>query len=462
MGLAGPGLAAGPVPDPADPTKPVTPTDPAHPGATISPGLALVDVRSPAITAANSALDSAKRATGAAQTHKVDLERSLVDLTGQQDQARQRVAASITAVADAQARVLSAQQAVADAQAVVVEAKAVVAVAKVAVTKAQAAIKSVAIATYVDGEAAPNPVDLLGDQGNALDTYKRHSLAEAALAARFEQLRQRQAELAAATTRQGDAESAQARAEQAERDRQQEQRDRAQDQRAAEQHLVDVTQKIASTTDQIRQAANDITAALVHQQGATLAVADVRVLAPVMGADFPLVVLDAYWRAAHRAPCKVEWWALAGIGYVESKHGTDGGSRVDATGRENKPIIGIPLDGANGTALVRDSDGGAMDGDSVFDRAVGPMQFIPSTFKAFEVDGDGDGKADPEDYYDAAATTAKYMCFGRPDLTTDAGLRSAYLSYNQSDIYASMVLAQAHGYQASVVIPPVPPPLPAG
>ncbi len=39
----------------------------------------------------------------------------------------------------------------------------------------------------------------------------------------------------------------------------------------------------------------------------------------------------------------------------------------------------LPLNGANGTQAIRDTDAGQLDGDSIWDRAVGPMQFIPST-----------------------------------------------------------------------------------
>ena len=39
-----------------------------------------------------------------------------------------------------------------------------------------------------------------------------------------------------------------------------------------------------------------------------------------------------------------------------------------------------------------DTDGGELDKDTVYDRAVGPMQFIPSTWAVVKVDADGDGE----------------------------------------------------------------------
>ena len=80
-----------------------------------------------------------------------------------------------------------------------------------------------------------------------------------------------------------------------------------------------------------------------------------------------------------------------------------------------------PLDGSNGTAEITDTDAGQYDNDQKFDRAVGPMQFIPSTWSVVGVDGDGDGKRNPQDIDDAALATAVYLCSGDDDLGTDAG-----------------------------------------
>jgi membrane-bound lytic murein transglycosylase B len=185
-----------------------------------------------------------------------------------------------------------------------------------------------------------------------------------------------------------------------------------------------------------------------------------RVLASVQGADFPLVALDAYHRAAAtmalEAPgCGVQWWALAGISRVEGRHGTYGGSSLDRYGNTTRRIIGIPLDGSNDTAVIGDSDGGALDGDPVHDRAVGPMQFIPTTWARFAADGNGDGIADPHNLYDAALAAARYLCRSSGGLAGDGGLRTAYFAYNHSLAYVDNVLGFARGYETAVDIPPV-------
>ena len=79
------------------------------------------------------------------------------------------------------------------------------------------------------------------------------------------------------------------------------------------------------------------------------------------------------------------------------------------------------MNGRNGTALIKDTDAGQYDGDSRYDRAVGPMQFIPSTWAIVGVDADNDGRRDPQDIYDASLASAVYLCSGQGDLATEAG-----------------------------------------
>jgi membrane-bound lytic murein transglycosylase B len=203
------------------------------------------------------------------------------------------------------------------------------------------------------------------------------------------------------------------------------------------------------------QQIQDRAAASVAQYGAAVASAQAdvdrtRVTANVVGADFQLVALDAYRRAAATSAfvdpgCGIAWWALAGITRVESKHGTFGGSTLLYNGDTSQRIVGVPLDGANNTALIGDSDGGTLDGDPVFDRAVGPMQFIPSTWRRWASDGNGDGVADPNNIYDAAAAAARYLCASGP-MQTDDDMTRGFLSYNQSGSYAAAVLGFAKGY----------------
>jgi hypothetical protein len=192
-----------------------------------------------------------------------------------------------------------------------------------------------------------------------------------------------------------------------------------------------------------------------------------RATATVVGTDFALVAMDAYWKAAKataeiKRTCGIDWWALAGITRSESRHGTYGGSELLSNGDTSKPIVGIPLNGTNETAVIGDSDGGELDGDPVFDRAVGPMQFIPQTWERWKRDGNGDGVADPSNIYDAALTAADYLCASGP-MVTDEDLSRGYLSYNHSEDYAAAVLAYALDYSRYRVPapPPHPPPPPS-
>jgi membrane-bound lytic murein transglycosylase B len=173
--------------------------------------------------------------------------------------------------------------------------------------------------------------------------------------------------------------------------------------------------------------------------------------ANVVGSDLPLVALDAYWRAARTINdedpgCGIRWTALAGISRVEGRHGSFGSSELGADGVASPPILGIPLDGTSGTRVINDTDGGALDGDPSIDRAVGPMQFIPSTWVRWAHDGTGDGDADPHNLYDAALTAAAYLCQSGPGLDGEAGLRRAFFSYNHSQAYVDRVLGFVSQY----------------
>ncbi|MEV6160563.1 lytic transglycosylase domain-containing protein [Streptomyces sp. NPDC052052] len=165
---------------------------------------------------------------------------------------------------------------------------------------------------------------------------------------------------------------------------------------------------------------------------------------PVTGSTesgIPASVLAAYKKAERTiadsdAACRLPWQLLAAIGKVES--GQARGGRVDADGTTFSPILGPVLDG-RGFALIEDTDNGAYDGDSTHDRAVGPMQFIPSTWATWGQDGNGDGRKDPNNIYDAALAAGRYLCAGSRDLSVDADLDRAVLSYNHSDTYLRTV-----------------------
>lgn len=213
----------------------------------------------------------------------------------------------------------------------------------------------------------------------------------------------------------------------------------------------------AATEDTARQRKGDLDTATERRQSARDDRRKARLLATVPFTDLPLVAVDAYWKASGRAPCRLPWWVLAGVGKVETHHGTAHGSRLTETGDTTVPIFGIPLDGRPGTMLIPDSDGGRLDGDGAFDRAVGPMQFLPGTWGVVGADGNDDGRADPHNLYDAATAAGRLLCLGRGDLVDDSQYRSALLSYNNSLPYGNQVLGLAHRYQALIGLPDVPP-----
>ncbi|MEU2128150.1 lytic murein transglycosylase [Streptomyces sp. NPDC018352] len=169
-------------------------------------------------------------------------------------------------------------------------------------------------------------------------------------------------------------------------------------------------------------------------------------------AGIPATVLAAYRKAESALGktdpgCRLPWQLLAAIGKVES--GQAGGGRVDAQGTTLTPILGPVLNGA-GFASIPDTDGGAYDGDRKYDRAVGPMQFIPSTWAHWGQDGNGDGRRDPNNIYDAALAAGHYLCAGPRDLSVKADLDRAILSYNHSDTYLRTVLSWLEFYRKGI------------
>jgi membrane-bound lytic murein transglycosylase B len=176
-----------------------------------------------------------------------------------------------------------------------------------------------------------------------------------------------------------------------------------------------------------------------------------------LATGIPARALQAYAQAdvrmaAEHPGCHLNWSTLAGIGSVESDHGRHGGASVAPDGRTTPPIIGPPLDGSNGNKAIRDTDGGALDGDRVWDHAVGPMQFIPSTWARWGVRASGDGaRPDPQNIDDAALAAAGYLCASGRDLGSGTGWWQAVLSYNNTTEYAQLVYATAQRYgQASL------------
>jgi membrane-bound lytic murein transglycosylase B len=171
----------------------------------------------------------------------------------------------------------------------------------------------------------------------------------------------------------------------------------------------------------------------------------------------PEAALGAYRSAAERLRrsdpgCGLDWSLLAGIGRVESDHGRFGGAQLGSDGIARPEIRGIPLDGRPGVARILDTEGGRLDGDTVYDRAVGPMQFIPGTWALVGADGDLDGQANPHDIDDAALAAALYLCAGTGPLSNEPGARAALFRYNRSEEYGSLVLAISDAYRSGTPV----------
>jgi membrane-bound lytic murein transglycosylase B len=167
----------------------------------------------------------------------------------------------------------------------------------------------------------------------------------------------------------------------------------------------------------------------------------------------PASMLKAYKNAAdilakEQPNCHLDWALIASIGRIESNHAR--GGYVNAAGDTLEPILGPVLNGAGAFAAIPDTDGGKYDGDTRWDRAVGPTQFIPSTWRSYASDGNGDGVSNPNNIYDEALATARYLCSGGLDLSTDSGQRFAVRRYNNSQSYVDTVMAWAAAYRSGV------------
>lgn len=164
----------------------------------------------------------------------------------------------------------------------------------------------------------------------------------------------------------------------------------------------------------------------------------------------PGIMMHAYQHAADlmatvQPSCQLPWNLLAGIGKVESGHAN--GGQADIYGNTTTRILGPVLDGhLAGNAVITDSDGGRLDGDTSHDRAVGPMQFMPGTWSTFGADGNDDGVIDPNNVYDAAFAAGRLLCSTGGSLADIRATGPAIMRYNHSAAYVQNVQAWAVGY----------------
>ncbi|MDQ7807445.1 lytic murein transglycosylase [Amycolatopsis sp. A133] len=168
----------------------------------------------------------------------------------------------------------------------------------------------------------------------------------------------------------------------------------------------------------------------------------------------PATALAAYKNAAdilgrEQPACHIDWALIASIGRIESNHAR--GGYVDSAGTTREPILGPQLNGQGAFAAIPDTDQGLLDTDPVWDRAVGPTQFIPGTWKGYASDGNGDGKSDPNNLFDAALATGRYLCSGGFDLAKPDQLRGAIYRYNNSDTYVNTVILWADAYRNGIM-----------
>ncbi|MGV9677662.1 lytic transglycosylase domain-containing protein [Nocardia sp. NPDC003482] len=152
--------------------------------------------------------------------------------------------------------------------------------------------------------------------------------------------------------------------------------------------------------------------------------------------------------AQENPDCHMPWSVLAGIGRIESHHAN---GKADAKGNPIDPIYGPVLDGSlAGNQMVRATDGELDGGMRGFTRAVGPMQFLPETYRKFAADGDGDGISDPQNLFDAALTAGKYLCSGGLDMNDLSQQSKAIMRYNNSMAYVANVMAWEVAYRTGV------------
>ncbi|WP_030618328.1 C40 family peptidase [Streptomyces fulvoviolaceus] len=177
-------------------------------------------------------------------------------------------------------------------------------------------------------------------------------------------------------------------------------------------------------------------------------------------ADIPPRMLTAYKKAVqqvgkHVPKCQgMRWPILAGIAKAESNHAI--GRNIAAGGDIRPKIYGVLLNGSGAggnTTAFADTDNGTWDGTSQGERAVGPFQFLPSTWEGVGKDANGDRIADPHNADDAALGAAIYLCGEGRDLTERTQLKAAIWQYNQSSEYVANVLGWIDQYTAAAKDP---------
>lgn len=160
----------------------------------------------------------------------------------------------------------------------------------------------------------------------------------------------------------------------------------------------------------------------------------------------PRPAVRAYATAQVLSSCRAGWTTVAAIGWVESQHGSIGDRALRPDGRSTRRVIGPALDGRGPVAAIPAAPSSVRwHGDPLWEHAVGPMQFLPATWRQWAADGDRDGRSDPFDIDDAALAAAAYLC-ASGDLATSTGWADAVWAYNNDGRYVDLVYATAVAY----------------
>ena len=130
----------------------------------------------------------------------------------------------------------------------------------------------------------------------------------------------------------------------------------------------------------------------------------------------------------------------------DSLASADGEQGQEGEGVEAAPVI-------SRLALILDTDDGLLDSDRIFDRAVGPMQFIPGTWRLFGTDGNLDEETDPQNIYDATRSAARLLCASTSSMRTVEGRQQAFFAYNHDEAYSALVEATGLAYSRAINVP---------
>lgn len=221
---------------------------------------------------------------------------------------------------------------------------------------------------------------------------------------------------------------------------------------AIESAVASVVESGTGAPESTERTAPETQAGVADSQASTL-VDPAWISSAAEATGIPERALAAYAGAALRVQeefpkCGIGWNTLAGVGSVETHHGTINGSAIGDDGVAAPRILGPALDGTRFDAIP-DTDGGSLDGDAEWDRAVGPMQFLPQTWQTYGRDATGSGSADINQIDDAALGTAAMLCAVGGDLTVPENWIAAVDAYNPNAAYNRDVAYAADTYAAA-------------